>query len=148
MPSAELRRFRAVARVAFKVSIALVGLNAVFGLLVVAGTWAAGCAVPAASADDGAGSGAGSGTGVGLVFIPALLAAMVGLMTSPRHDRTFEEHNVAPYEFLPRLTLTLAELVFYSTLAGTLAILALMLDVSVTYSLSLLSACPAVRPFG
>ena len=36
-PSAELRRFHAVARVVFKGAIALVGLNAVFGLLVVAG---------------------------------------------------------------------------------------------------------------
>jgi hypothetical protein len=39
-PSAELRRFHAVARVVFKGAIALVGLNAVFGLLVVAGTCA------------------------------------------------------------------------------------------------------------
>jgi hypothetical protein len=115
-PRVELRRFHAVGRVAFKLSMALVGLNAMFCLFVAASHQAPGCAGRWIEAY-------GAGAVAGLIGVPALFAAVVGFLAS-------------------RQRLALAKGVFYGALSVTVALLAVALLRSVTQGLAVLAECP------
>src|SRR5882724_7163264 len=97
MTSPELKRFLAVAKVAFRVSIALVGINLVFCFVAVVSMWAPKCAGHIWD------EGYTTGDAFGLILGTTFIAAMVGMMAAggePLRSQ-FEVHNISPYEFLP-----------------------------------------------
>jgi heme/copper-type cytochrome/quinol oxidase subunit 1 len=141
MASPELKRFLAVAKVTFRVSLVLVGISLVLGVLAAVSMWAPRCA--------GHNWDERTGGVFALVLVTAFIAAMIGMMAAggePLRSQ-FEVHNISPYEFLPMIRLTLAEVVFYSTLLMALAMIAVVWGLSVLACLTTLAECLGWRLF-
>jgi len=141
MASPELKRFLAVAKVTFRVSLVLVGVSLVFGVLAAVSMWAPRCA--------GHNWGERMGGVFALVLVTAFIAAMIGMMAAggePLRSQ-FELYNISPYEFLPTIRLTFAELVFYSTLLVALAMIAVVWGISILAGLTTLAECLGWRLF-
>jgi heme/copper-type cytochrome/quinol oxidase subunit 1 len=136
--SAELKRFLAVAKVAFIASSAVAGINLVVCLFAVFSLWAPKCAGRVWDEDSGA-------VGImALAFVVIFLTGMIGLMAKryPLLEREFEKHNFgAAYGFLPMVQLTFAEVVFYNTLFVALVMLAIILGTSVSVCWAVLADC-------
>ena len=140
--SVQLKQFLAVARVAFRVSIALAGINAVFCIFAALSSWAPRCA---GYVRDEAHT---PGNILALAFACAFIACMVGILAggSEKFNSLFEDQNVLAFGF-GAIRVTSAMLVFYSFVLMLLVMFAVALGLSVTQCQAMLADCLGWRPF-